>query len=279
MLLRICKEYDIDIASWYAEWAQKLHHRRGIMVSLKGLGSAIRNNYDPGYSSIYVFNKEDAELLRSSGSSRGMNQFAVGAWAIPIDIDNGDKQLAEVERILQAKQFEYFVYCSGGKGYHVYIPQTRFLYDHTLPYTHKVFISDIFSDVDFSLYQHGRLLSLTRRIHPKTKVRKHFVKRVPGNRVELTLVSPPTPTFNLDITENKDFSTALIGIADAYNTPPNIGGRHTTLWGVAMDLAQVGVERGLAEGLLCHLNDLWPEPKEHKEVIEAIRQAYMRCSE
>ncbi len=279
MLLRIYKEYGLDGREWFAEWCPKLHDRRGLMVSFKGLGAAVRNNYNPGYSSVYAFSKEDAELIRASGSSRGLHQYCVGAWAVALDLDDGDKQLEQVERVLQDKSLEYFVYLSGGKGNHVYVPQTEFVYDKRVPYSHKMFIENLGLDVDFTLYQHGRILSLPRRLHPKTKVRKQFVKHVPGDRLALELVDPPQPSFSLRDYQEASFSMALVGVADACNTPPSVGNRHTTIWGLAMDLARANVPIDVAEGLLIHLNNEWPYAKDHKDVLIAVRQAYKRCSE
>jgi hypothetical protein len=265
----------------WKEWAQQPHYRRGFMVSQDTLDNICRFHRDPGYSTVYAFEEEDAKEILESGSSRGLDRYEPLSDRVVIDIDSDDPRDAKarldaVEGILRDAGYGYKVYFSGGKGYHVVIPHTL-IKSHDLPYSHRLFVRDTLGvPCDESLYQHGRLLSLEGRIHPKTKIRKHLITTVEGNLAPIEIVEKPSVAkfnFTDDVGVN-GLVRALLNVTGLILQEPNEGLRHSMLWRTAKDLAAAGLSKEAAVSLLMGVNNTWQRKKLPDEVLRAIQQVY-----
>ena len=263
----------IDKSEWFSEWCPSEYSRKGTMLPLTKIEKLQGSKLNTGYCTQYIFSREDAEEIREVGNSRGLDRFAVGAWNVVIDLDNGDKQLIETKRVLDSLGLEYYVFFSGGKGYHIYIPQKEFMYSKHLPYSHKQFIKSLGLECDESLYQHGRLLSMVGRVHAKTGLRKKFVEHVKGDSVVVDIVEQPLFSFDFTDIKECDLTSTLLSLVNLVEVEPTIGNRHTSLWSNAMSLLSLGLSEHTVYELLYTVNNKWTNPKDDSEILRVVRQA------
>lgn len=269
MIFQTC---NINKDKWYAEWCPNEYSRSGCMIPISRVERIQGSSLNTGYSTNYVFSKEDAFKIRSNGNSRGLDKYKVGAWDIVIDLDKGEEQFLQVRTKLIELELEFYVYFSGGKGYHIYLPQTEFIYSKHLPYSQELVVKSILGDYDPSLYQHGRLLSMIGRVHPKTGVKKHFVEHVEGIKVKVMIVEKPEFTYSRsEFTSN--ISSVMIQVANLSENEPGVGGRHTGIWSVSMNLFDLGLAYETVLDLMLTVNNKWVDSKTDIEVTKAVQQA------
>lgn len=256
---------------WYREWCETPYQRAGKMIPVSLVPKITRLHTDPGYCSVFLFNESDAREIKARKSSVGLQHYAVGADRVTLDLDDGVESLRIAEDVLQQRSLAYSVYVSGGKGFHVEIP-TPFLYGYNIPYSHWKFVEGLGVPCDKTLYQHGRLLSLPGRIHPKTKVRKHFLKSVPGEEANVELVDVPVFTFTERGETISDLQSALLRAVDL-GVEPEVGNRHISLWGASMDLVRAGLADASIFDILANTMRSWEHPKSSEDLIKIIRRA------
>lgn len=261
---------------YFVEWAPNVMSRKGRMVSLKALAFLVEKTYDPGYSSIYWFKEEDAKEILEKESSTGLNKYEVASKYLVLDLDDGDKYLQTVKDCLDKQGLAYEIWFSGSKGYHFYIPHAL-LCDIRLPYSHKLAVAELIPGaetiVDMSLYQHGRLLSLPGRVHPKTRKKKVFVEAKNGKPLELKLVTPPDFSSFKSALDDSLLARGLDKLVQLLIQAPSIGNRHTTIWATSKDLLASGLEYTTVLNLMQVVNSKWPNPKSEEEVELAVKQA------
>jgi len=254
----------------YYEWASKPFTRSGLMLAESKLSKIVDAQMCSGYSTVYYFSQEDADEIKESGSSSGFKRYAVGADRIVLDLDDGDSQLEETEKILKDKGLQYEVWFSGKKGYHIYIP-TEDMYDKDLPYSHLMYIRSLGIKCDESLYQHGRLLSLPGRIHPKTRKRKQKLRMVPGVAADVQIVQ--RPIFTLSVHSDPShvvLAGALMRLSEMALNEPRRDARHTELWAVGKDLVNGGLRDDLIFNLLQAVMTSWDRPKDDEKLMRII---------
>lgn len=266
--------------SRYREWCEQPNRRKGRMYKEEDFNKLIRNLQDPGYSSVYSFSEADAQEIKESGMSRGMSKYEVGADRLTIDIDRdilkeAQEVMSTVVRKLDVLGYTYEVWFSGGKGFHIIIPH-ELIVSKDLPYSHKIAVEKLaIPNVDYSLYQHSRVLSLPGRIHPKTRKKKSLVTCKDGDMIDIQIVEKPSGMWNfIDVV--KDPGMIFSQLSYAYNANPMNGSRHKILWGTAKDMAESGISYDLAKDLLLFVNSKWSSPKEESEVLRALNQGYGR---
>jgi len=199
--------------------------------------------------------------------------YEVGATRIAIDLDDGDKQLEEVQGILNKEGLHYDVWFSGGKGFHLFIP-TDLMVSRHLPYSHLKFLQGLGIECDETLYQSGRILSLPGRVHPKTGVKKYFVKTVEGKMANVQIVEKPIFVFNKEgCIGSGGIAEAMMILSNLSNNEPRKDARHTELWRTAKDLVRCGLADATVFDLLKNVMNTWDCPKEDDKVIEIVKMA------
>ena len=258
---------------FYKEWARTVHSRSGRMVSMDSLPILLKLK-DPGYASVYMFNEADASQIKHAGHSRGLSNYEVSAYHLILDIDNGEEGLSLAEKALTSRGLKYSVWSSGGKGFHVYIPH-KLVTSVDLPHSHAKVVEGLGLAVDNTLYQHGRLISLPGRVHPKTKNRKTLIKTVEGSPIDIPIHKKPQMVFDFEDGGGAGELTAallrVVGIAEA---EPSEGNRHTALWGASKDLSDAGLSFQTVLDIMHGVNDQWKRPKAQEEVELAVVQAF-----
>jgi len=257
----------------YVEWVRTPRGRKGTMIKKSLVEKIIKAKYSSGYTSVYSFNKEDAMEIRDSRRSAGFDRFEVGASRIAIDLDDGETQLEQTEKILKREGLGYEVWFSGSKGFHLFI-STDFMCNIFLPYSHLQYLLSIGVDCDESLYQHGRILSLPGRVHPKTRLVKKFVKYVEGEKAIVPIVEKPKYVFKGG-EDNMDMGLAdsLIQLTDLGLNEPKLGNRHTALWCISKDLIHGGLADATVYDLLTSITREWDNSKTEDELISIVTQA------
>jgi hypothetical protein len=257
----------------WMEWSQS-KNRSGAMIPLSKLDWIMANVYNPGYQSLYFFSREDAQEIRARGHSRGFSQYAVFAGSLVIDLDDGEASVHRLEARLAELGYGYDIWFSGGKGYHIILFHPL-LHSRWLPYSHRVFVEQLCPEADFSLYQHGRLISLPGRVHEKTGKRKRFIKTVKGVNVDIPIIEPPVDVFNFTPGGGlNEFQAGLRRIADLSVIEPTPGNRHTALWGASKELAKAGVPMETTLALILEVNQRWQHPKSVEDATASVHQAY-----
>jgi hypothetical protein len=263
----------------YREWAQRVTSRKGLMVEADLFAQICKVHYDPGYSTVYMFDEEAANEIKESGRSAGLGQYSVFANCVTIDIDApnllaAEADLAGVESKLKERGLAHEVWFSGGKGFHVIIPH-ELMQSRDLPYSHRKFVEDDLGiTCDESLYQHGRLLSLPGRVHPKTRKRKHKLRQVAGDSAVIKIVEKPQLVFDFREGELGDLQMGLNNLATISSKDIYPGGRHQAIWSTAKDLARAGLSRETVLELMIKVNGVWTNQKKDEEVAAAVNQAF-----
>lgn len=263
----------------YCEWASDTHARKGRMISLPALTNILKLR-DPGYSSLYFFSKEDADVIKENGHSRGFQYLVAYSAFLVMDIDCGQEGLDQITPILDKEGYSYEVWSSGGKGFHIYMPHEMLGSVH-LPYSHKMKIREILGDkyalIDGSLYQHGRLLSLPGRIHAKTKKKKKFEYAKKGTRdliVPIIEEVKVRPLYEQVVGSDEGLIIGLTRVQDMLTHPPGPGNRHLRIWGASKDLAMAGLSYDTVLNLMNRVNSSWTNQKPESEIEQAVQSAF-----
>lgn len=254
---------------FFREWVPSNLYRTGNMVPVSAFEQILKRP-DPGYASVYMFGAEDARLVRCNGSSRGLSALAVAADRVTLDVDNPDDINLFLTK-LDELGLAYEVWDSG-RGYHIEIPHDL-IYDARLPYSHKCWVEQLGLPVDYSLYQHGRILRLPGTVNVKTGRRKQFVEKVDGMKAEIELRTPPAFNFKPD-GGLKTIATVLNQFQRLALSEPLPGNRHTQLWSCARSACEAGLSSGATLEILMEVNSSWQNPKDPNEVEKAVTQAY-----
>ncbi len=233
---------------------------------------------DAGYASVYAFNEADAKTAIDARSSGGLNKFAAWSDMLMIDLDDGERQLRKTALKLLKLGLMYTVWASGGKGFHIGIPLHMPVYSHSVPYSQRKWVEALDIGADLSLYQHGRLLSLPGRVHPKTGKKKAQLYEVMNDALKLALpiVEQPAPVFTAGVAESGTLAGALWQLMGLLENDPGPGNRHTKTWSTAKSLADAGLEYDTVLDLLQKVNEEWLESREVEKVTLAVKQAYKK---
>jgi hypothetical protein len=180
----------------WVEWCLKPDRRRGSMVPVSLLPGLLKGK-DAGYSSVYWFAEGAARRSWRPSLALGWRGTRSYTNRLVIDLDNGEEQLERAEAKLHDLGLAYDLYSSGSKGYHVVVPHDQWYVDRHVPYSQRLWVEALDIGADLSLYQHGRILSLPGRVHPRTQKKKTKVKEVAGQALALQIVECPEPTFAL----------------------------------------------------------------------------------
>lgn len=252
---------------FFKEFSGDVMMRTGLMVPAK----AQPGN---GYCSLYYFRNKDAQTIRKSGSSKGLNKYPVWTNRLVMDYDDGDATLWDDFPKIAEFGAPFRIYTSGGKGYHVEI-HIEPMVGLNVPFFQRVFVTSHGFKVDLSLYQSGRLISNIGRVHPKTQRKKALIMEFfEGQPLVIPQNAQPPVPYEEKKSDTMVFLQAIARLNKSLKYAPGIGNRHTALWGMAKDLAGGGLSHDTALELLLNVNKTWPNPKEDCEVEAAVEQAY-----
>ena len=152
------------------------------------------------YGSLYYYDISMKDYLLSNGSVSSYDGNVYGDYFIlDLDGDNLDELIIDMERLMNdIKDMSTFVFFSGRKGFHIYIPKDYVIYPEELEsqwhIASKAFANTIRKQypeldkyIDLSVYDKVRIFRLPFSIHPKTGRRKTLLswtrlnKEVPTN--------------------------------------------------------------------------------------------------
>ena len=229
-----------------------------------------------GHTTLFQFDKAVAEHIKELGHSRGFHKYPCSSRVLILDCDHGDKGMLEISSKLQALDLRHYIYCSGGKGHHIYVPLSERMFGMHVPYSHKVWVKDVGLGelADLGIYHTGHLIAAPGRVHAKTGKRKTFLKEVPGSFLTIPYVEPDIILSGVEFEGEPDqLLMGVSGLQDLIEQPKQ-GHRHTRIWSVSQSLALAGMPQETCEAVMCFLNSTWEVPKEDDEVIESVSQAY-----
>lgn len=249
------------------------------MITERAFNDYVRKLKDTGYCSHYAFLKNTALNIREKELSQGFNKYLTCGYFLIIDLDNGDSTVSSVSKKLKDLNIGHDIYFSGSKGYHITIYH-QLICDTRLPYSHKCFVESLGIECDLSIYQAGRIISLPKRIHPKTGKPKKLIKRVKGKDLMLEIKNEVKPNIidNTLHTSDRDpknlFIQGLTRVISLTTVEPSQGNRHTQIWSTARMLFNAGLQYTTVLDLLLNVNDNWKNQKTVEEIELAVSQAY-----
>jgi len=239
------------------------------MVPVSALPEILKRT-NPGYGSVYKFDAADAQIIRISGSSKGLGSLAVSAEAVTLDVDDPN-DISLIVGKLNSLYLGYLVWDSG-RGFHVVIPH-GYIRDHCLPYSHRCWVETLNLPVDYSLYQHSRILRLPGTANAKTGRRKTLVEVVKGDMPVIELKRPPAFEFKANGGVS-NLSAMLNQMQRIASKEPLPGNRHTQIWSAAKSACEAGLSFDATSEILQGINESWESPKLPVEVEKAIAQAF-----
>jgi hypothetical protein len=269
----------------YHEYAHSPEKRNGTMVP-RSAALDFYNRVDSGYFSVYLFDEAAAFAIRAQGDSTGLSRFPVHSDRLWVDFDASDNSPQEVERVkayvrevtrqLQALDYNFTVWDSGSKGFHIAIKIDP-MQGKDVPWSQGQYVQNTLKlTCDLSLYQHGRLLSNPGRVHPKTGRRKTKVYEHRGSTILFIPMLVAPKKLDVDSDSLTDADLGRIGfqrLASFIQDTPLAGMRHTKLWSLASGLFEAGMSRDLVSMNCLYVNKFLPDPKPEEEVLRAVNQA------
>ncbi len=266
---------------YYVEYALEPNKRAGVMIPVSALPQ-VYERPDAGYCTYYWFRKEDADAIRQSRKSVGFSNYSVYTKYLVLDIDREHdlnqalRDMEEYSHILQGENIRPSIWASGGKGFHIYISCEDMEGNH-VPYSQLEWVKARNWKVDFSLYQHARLLSNPGRKHKKTGGRKHKIRSHDGNLLRVPAVYPPIKEpAPIVVTSADKLRLAFFRLQRILEADPD--SRHTTIWSTASLCAESGMTQDLTTQLIQMVNQQWTNPKDPDGLVRAIQQAYSQIS-
>ena len=269
----------------YHEFSLQPNLRSGLMVPESSLPDLFKRE-DSGYCSVYKFDEKAVFAIRAQGSAKGLGRFPVYSDRLWIDIDRDDKDgVSGVERArayarelankFKQSDYNFTVWFSGSKGFHICIKITMMV-GEAVPHSQAEWLRAQGLEIDYSLYQHGRLLSNPGRLHPKTGKKKELIMVNNGTIIPtIPILSLPIKTLmQPDELSKSDlarivFSRASNLILDA----PLCGMRHTSFWSFATQALEAGLPKEWVFGTLSYVNEFLPDPKSKEDILRSIEQA------
>lgn len=255
----------------FREYALKKFNRWGAMYSESQI-----DDFIPGYKGLYAYSEDDADLIRSSRTSRGFSRFKPYADRLTIDIDGSVEDLKHNLKILVGKGYGVRVFRSGGvDSFHLEVPHAEGWIGHDhLPYSHRRVILDLGLRCDMCLYQHGRIFRMEGMVHEKTRVKKALVKIYPGDPIDVPIVQEPEKQFFAVSVDPDDLGLLLMSVACRASQQPVKGERHLLLWGIASDFFKLGMGFEAVLDFCQAINRTWQHAKTEDEVTHAVQGAH-----
>jgi len=141
------------------------------------------------YSSLFYYGAEMKEYYMSENTVSGYSDKVYGEYFI-LDIDDEDVDALTIrcERFFEdIKDLKYYLWFSGNKGFHVYIPKEYVNYpinledkwniaSHLFAQKIRELYPEIKDSVDLSVYDKVRIFRLPFSIHPKSGRKKALIK-------------------------------------------------------------------------------------------------------
>lgn len=235
-----------------------------------------------GFRSVYMFSKEDAEIIRERGSSKGFKYFNLYSDCLFVDIDIKSEEedkiaLREIEE-LKKKGFRFSLYTSGGRSYHLHIPHELKCSRH-LPYTHKLLVEKLGITCDHSLYRANSLFRLAGTIHSKTGEEKTLIGEYGSKELKFSIQQEPLKEYNKkeDISENPFLFFSVLRDLCYERVVENRYLKFFSLSCLLIEYSNISYSSLLEVLLLA--NKSLPEPNEEEEVVRALKGAWERIKE
>ena len=265
---------------YYIEWVPDLERRSGPLMPLAKVEKLVRLGLS-GHTTLYQFDQAVADHVKELGHSRGFHKYPCSSRVLIMDCDYGEEGMIETSSKLKALGLRHYIYCSGGKGHHIYVPLTGRMSGVHAPYSQKCWVKDagLGELADMGIYHAGHLIAAPGRIHAKTGLKKTYLKEVPGEYLTIPYLEPDTILDGIEFAGEPD--KLLMGISGLQDliVQPKQGHRHTRIWSVSQALAEAGMPQSTTEAVMIFLNSTWPDPKEDDDVVVSVSQAYYKIGE
>lgn len=259
----------------WVEIATVPKNRNANLKPAKNMGDYI------GFRSVYLWDDEDAGIIRQNMSSRGFKYLDPISNCLFVDIDmksheDVSKAKEEIKR-LSEKGLRFDLYHSGSRSYHLHIPH-EMIQSKDLPYTHSQTVQELGITCDHSIYRPSSLFRLPGTVHSKTLKTKKLIKSFEGRLLEIELRETPVKSAGGFKDSGSLPADALFSTLwdNCLEQPPE---RYLKLFSLACAMFDGGLSSQAVLECLQLVNNSWPEPNEESEVLRALYGAEARLRE
>ena len=225
-----------------------------------------------GFRSVYQINSEGKQWIEDNKGVAGFGQTGLPVWSdfLFVEFDDDLKSSKELFYKLKEDGIGFELYESGNRSYHFHI--LRDIEPHSnVPYTDKLFATELAPKCDQSLYKHLQPWRLEGTIHKKTGKPKKLLRFYKGIPYELELKEKPKreviggpDSFVFD--DQYILADSVMGGAE--------GERNLLLSRLAARLISYGVPNDVIEWWVRTVN-LRNDPPEEDERVEAILRSML----
>lgn len=234
-----------------------------------------------GFRSVYMFNQEDAEIIKDRGSSKGFKYFNLHSDCLFVDIDikNDEEEaqaLADIEK-LKASNIKFSLWSSGGRSYHLHIPHELKCSRH-LPYTHKLIVEKLGIHCDHSLYRANSLFRLPGTIHTRTGKEKVLLGEYGTKELKFSIQIEPVKEIR-ERSESCNSPLLIFSTLRDLSLEEVIENRYLKFFSLGcLVFENSTLSYDTILDLFYFINNSLPEPNEPSEVERAIKGAYERIN-
>ena len=290
----------------YVEIAVETPRNRGILVLKSDLHKYIPMDGTALYRSVYLYNEDAKQFVDSKGSLKGYHgEREIDNVLIDIDKkDNSDeftlKKLRETLthlRILEVLDESIQCYFSG-TGYHIVITNKVFNFQpsDSLPYQVKQTMSNLFNNIDTSIYMRSGIYRVAHTKNQKTNLYKIPLTLSEAHNISVIeihkLASDPRIEYPYELLDGDcelesyicldkpkiaEFSNVMEPtkvvpcVQTMLRNGPTEGSRHNTALRIASHFKRHGIPSEYAKVALLHWND---NTLNEQKIIEKTESVY-----
>ena len=227
-----------------------------------------------GFVSVYGFDEQGKQFIEENRSTRGIQGNTLYSNVLYIDIDDDDAYAKEVEKRLDAADLGYWMYNTGGRGYHFHIPIVPMV-GRDVAYKQRCWVKHYFPGADDSLHKTTGVIRTPGTFHEKNPGKfKQLVKRQEGQILEINLRDVPAQATKRLKTDDEDYDNDAI-LDDLLMTPVRSGSRNNELYKRGFFCKEVGYTVEEATNILQVFNRTFTfPPLREDEVYRIARSVY-----
>ena len=228
-----------------------------------------------GFCSLYAVDENTAEVLEIN---KNFSYFKGIVWSPVLWIDCDTEEAAEtVKKDLISMNLSFRVYTTGNRGLHFAIDRDC-VASPILPMQDKAWVKSNFPKSDLGVYTHLHMFRQIGATHQKTGRKKEILESYEGDYLVFDIKSPVCEVSSpsgVDKNNRAVFGSVFSDdLVMDYSAPCAAGTRHRTLATIGYRLAERKEDIEFIRRWLEHVNDLFEEPLDQKDIDKVVLNAY-----
>ena len=232
-----------------------------------------------GFRSVYMFDEEDASVIRYNGHSRGFQYFDLYSDCLFVDIDiktpeEKARAVSDVKR-LKDMGIKFEVWSSGNRSVHLHIPHAL-MHSRHLPYTHQCVVEKLGIACDMSIYRGNSLYRLPHTKHQKSGKYKVLLNSYEGKMLSFPIFQTPEKQKLGDGPGEMKLDAELVFYTLHQACMEEPEQRYMRVFSLSCLLFDMGLGKGNVHAMLSMVNNFWPEPTDDSNVDKAVEGGFTR---